>query len=235
MVITMIGILCALFNIIVCVGLPAAVFIVLWLKSKIYFKIFLLGGCGYFISQLCIRQPILSALQNLDTFRLFSVQYPAGQVLFLSITAALVEESARYIIFRFVIKKNLAPNTPLCYGLGHGGLEAVTVGINNILLVIFSTEYLIKAGWTVSFAGVERISTQIAQVAFSFIVFYSLRNKRLLILAIFIHTLYNFAIVLLSYGFSQLMLEILLLISSVLLLWFTIKKQKGERNHEEIQ
>lgn len=229
----MIGILCALFNITVCIGIPVTVFIILCFKSKSGLKIFLLGMCGYFISQLCIRLPILSVLQYLDVYRLFSVQHPVGQIFFLSITAALVEEIARYIVFYFVTKKHTSSNIPICYGLGHGGLEAMTVGINNILLVMFSTEYLINAGWLVSLAGVERISVLIAQVAFSILVFCSIRKKLFLILAISLHTLYDLTVVLLNYGISQLELEILLFAVSILLLYLAVKICKGAYHHEK--
>lgn len=63
----MIGIICAWFNIVICVGVPTAVFAFLLKKSKQSLKIFLVGGCTYLISQVCIRQPVLSILESIDS------------------------------------------------------------------------------------------------------------------------------------------------------------------------
>lgn len=57
-------------------------------------------------------------------------------------------------------------NTPLYFGLGHGGIEALSVGVNNVILLVCSPYTLINMGADVALAGVERISTLLAQVAF---------------------------------------------------------------------
>lgn len=231
----MIGILCAWFNIAICVGFPTVVFVFILLKSKPYLKFFLVGVCTYLISQLCIRQPFILALESIDAYRIFKISNPVGYLLFLSVTAALVEEIGRYIAFRFVIKDHDAKKVPFYYGFGHGGIEAVSVGINNIVLVIFFSDFLVDAGGSIALAGIERISAQIAQIAFSYVVFYAFRKKayRYLVLAIVIHTAYNFSMVLLNYGISAIVLEVLLLVCSVLLLLITFKYNKGVSLNEE--
>lgn len=162
----MIGIICAWFNIVICVGVPTAVFAFLLKKSKQSLKIFLVGGCTYLISQVCIRQPVLSILESIDAYKIFEISNPVGYMLFISITAALIEEFGRYIAFHFVTRDCTVNNIPLYYGFGHGGIEALSVGINNIFLILFSSDYLASTGASVALAGVERISTQIAQIAF---------------------------------------------------------------------
>ena len=209
----MIGIICAWFNIVICVGVPTAVFAFLLKKSKQSLKIFLVGGCTYLISQVCIRQPVLSILESIDAYKIFEISNPVGYMLFISITAALIEEFGRYIAFHFVTRDCTVNNIPLYYGFGHGGIEALSVGINNIFLILFSSDYLDSTGASVALAGVERISTQIAQIAFSFIVFYAFHKKkyRYLMLAIVLHTVYDFSVILLNYGLSPSVLEMLLL------------------------
>ena len=224
----MIGIICAWLNIVICVGIPIAVFVSLLIKSKSCLKIFLVGACTYLISQVCIRQSFLSILENIDAYRIFKSSNPIGYVLFISITAALVEELGRYIAFHFIARNYPIKNIPLYYGLGHGGIEAVSVGINNIMLVIFSSAYLTNTGASVALAGIERVSTQIAQIAFSYIVFYAFHKKayRYLVLAVILHIAYDFSMILLNYGISPFILEILLLIGSILLLLITTKNKK---------
>lgn len=231
----MIGIICAWFNIVICIGVPTAVLIFISKKSKQRIKIFFVGVCTYLIAQICIRQPLLSILENIDTYKIFELSSPVGYVFFISITAALVEEFGRYIAFHFVARDRTAKNIPLYYGFGHGGIEALSVGINNIFLILFSSDYLASAGANVALAGIERVSTQIAQIAFSYIVFYAFykRQYRYLILAFVLHTAYDFSMVLLNYGFSPVVLEILLLIGSIMLLLITIKHKKGVCQNEE--
>lgn len=231
----MIGIICAWFNIVICVGVPTAVFVFLLKKSKPSLKIFLVGGCTYLISQVCVRQPVLSISENIDAYTIFEISSPVGYVLFISITAALVEEFGRYIAFHFVAGDCTVKNIPLYYGFGHGGIEALSVGINNIFLILFSSDYLASAGASVALAGIERISTQIAQIAFSYIVFYAFHKKeyRYLILAIVLHTAYDFPVILLNYGISPSVLEMLLLVGSIMLLLITMKYKKGVFQNEE--
>lgn len=231
----MIGIICAWFNIAICMGVPMVVFVLLLKKSKKSLRIFLIGGCTYLVSQICIRQPVLSILENIDAYKIFEISNPVGYVFVISITAALVEEFGRYIAFHFVTRDRTVKNIPLYYGLGHGGMEALSVGINNIFLVLFSSNYLADVGASVALAGMERISTQIAQIAFSYIVFYAFykRECRYLILALVLHTTYNFSMILLNYDLSPVVLEILLLVGSIMLLIITIKYKKGVFQNEE--
>ena len=174
-------------------------------------------------------------MESIDAYKIFEISNPVGYMLFISITAALIEEFGRYIAFHFVTRDCTVNNIPLYYGFGHGGIEALSVGINNIFLILFSSDYLASTGASVALAGVERISTQIAQIAFSFIVFYAFHKKkyRYLMLAIVLHTVYDFSVILLNYGLSPSVLEMLLFVVSIVLLLFTMKYKKGVFQNEE--
>ena len=203
----MIGLLSAVFNISVCVGFPITVFIVLLAKSKklnTELKIFIVGICTYLAAQILFRQPLLAILQNIDSYRILISTNRVAYVAVLAVTAACAEEVGRYIAFRFFVKNPEQQNTPLYFGLGHGGIEALSVGVNNVILLVCSPYTLINMGADVALAGVERISTLLAQVAFSYIVFCSYRKEkyRYLILAIILHTAYDLPIILLDYGVS---------------------------------
>ena len=192
----MIGLLSAVFNISVCVGFPITVFIVLLAKSKklnTELKIFIVGICTYLAAQILFRQPLLAILQNIDSYRILISTNRVAYVAVLAVTAACAEEVGRYIAFRFFVKNPEQQNTPLYFGLGHGGIEALSVGVNNVILLVCSPYTLINMGADVALAGVERISTLLAQVAFSYIVFCSYRKEkyRYLILAIILHTAYD--------------------------------------------
>lgn len=219
----MVGLLSAVFNVVICIGIPVIVCLYLWRRTKVGLKIFLLGMVGYFVSQMCVRQTILAMLSSVDIYRTFVALHAVLYLLFMAVTAALVEESARYIIYRHFIRGASGNKVPIYYGLGHGGLEAITIGINNVALLMVASDYLANAGWIVSLAGFERISVMIAQVAFSIIVY---TGKRGFLAAIILHTAYDFVIVLLNYGWSQIVLEGLLFVISLIMLFIALKMQQ---------
>ncbi|MEE0435158.1 MAG: YhfC family glutamic-type intramembrane protease [Peptococcaceae bacterium] len=219
----MAGVVAAVFNVLICIGIPLTVCIVLWRKDKFALKVFFFGVCGYFVSQLLLRQPVLALLQGIDEYRVFAALHPLGLMFFLAVTAALFEETARFLIYRLAVKTPTNKAVPVYYGLGHGGLEAFTVGLNNVALLLMAGSYLMNTGWMVALAGFERISVMIVQVALSMIVY---TGKRGLLVAILLHTLYDFVIVLLSYGWSQIALEGLLFAMSLAVLAIAVKMQK---------
>ena len=146
----MVGIVSAVFNVAVCIGVPLGAFLVL-LRRRSGWRVFLLGMAGFFVSQLCVRQPLLALLGQVDAYRLFAAGNPVGQLLFLSVTAGLAEESARLVIFRLLARRGRVQHgTPVWYGLGHGGLEAALVGVNSMVLLVIFPELLQRAGWAVA-------------------------------------------------------------------------------------
>lgn len=93
----------------------------------------------------------------------------------------------------------------------------------------------INMGSDVALAGIERISTLLAQIAFSYIVFCSYQKKtyRYLILAICLHSMYDFPLVLLDYSVSPFIFEIGLFLFSAILLLFTLKGVRGIHSNEK--
>lgn len=227
----MTGLLAAAFNVVVCIGIPLGALAWLVLRRRAGGRTFLLGAAGFFVSQLVVRQPLLALLGQVDLYRLFTVAHPVGQALFLALTAGLAEETARYVVFRFLARRAQSERlTPLWYGLGHGGLEAVLVGVNSVVLLAVSPQTLAASGWSVALAGVERIAAQMAQVAFSFVVFSALQRRGMLLWAILLHGLYDFSIVLKMFGLTPLALEGLLMILSILLLAGAVRLWKRQRS-----
>lgn len=106
-------------------------------------------------------------------------------------------------------------------------LEAFLIGINNLLLLVLS-EYLSQLGWAAALAGVERLSTMLVHVAFSFIVYRAVRSKRLrfLLLAILLHTVCDFSIILVQYGLPAIAMEGILLAYALILIFAVLKTEK---------
>lgn len=120
--------------------------------------------------------------------------------------AALFEEAGRYVAFRYFLNRHTAPETPVSYGLGHGGIECMLVlGIANlqnftyaqlinnhkmdeILKSLGSDQKAVDAYQelistlthlktsTLIWGGVERVAALFLQVALSVMVFYAVRQ-----------------------------------------------------------
>ncbi len=145
---------------------------------------------------------------------------PVILTLVLSLRAGLVEESGRYIAFRFFLKKQTKVGDGLMYGVGHGGMEvylAFSLALVNQLVLMMmanlgSLEALTAASpeqagvlsetirliaesnpWATGVGLVERIIAMTLHCALSVIVFCAVRQRRwrYLVLAIALHALVN--------------------------------------------
>ncbi len=134
-----------------------------------------------------------------------------------SIAAGVFEETGRFLVMKFILKKSREWKHGIAFGIGHGGIEAmILVGLtymNNLIysllinsgsfdMVLKSSpssaqEALVAAkdglistsSWLFAFAGVERILTFLFHVAMSVLVLYAVRSgkKKFFLLAIFLH------------------------------------------------
>ena len=123
------------------------------------------------------------------------------------LAAGLFEETGRYLAMRFYMKKSLTKENSLMYGVGHGGIEAVMIVgmsyISNLMVALMinrngldslftglddaTTAAAIEqlsALWTLPsyqffFAGVERISAMMLQIALSYLVYRAVKEKRM--------------------------------------------------------
>lgn len=50
--------------------------------------------------------------------------------------AGVFEECGRYIILKYMMKKNRTPENAVLYGIGHGGIEVLMVMLPNIILYL---------------------------------------------------------------------------------------------------
>lgn len=200
----------------VCFMLPIASLIYLYKKEKISIWAAVLGAGAFILSQLILRAPLLKILGmqmwyvELSTNRWFSA-------LFLGLTAGLFEETARFAGLKYLLRGNLQRKNAISFGLGHGGIEAISMtGASLINLIIYSA--MINAGTFDSFIsgkasagtlqlvrstllntnpyffivpGLERIFAITAHVALTLVVFYGVKNNKniFLLYAILLHAL----------------------------------------------
>jgi uncharacterized membrane protein YhfC len=101
--------------------------IILWIyftrKFTLSWKLVLAGGLTFIASQI-LHIPLVLAMGSF----LKSVSLLVNAII-LGLLAGIFEETARYILFKFIIKKSRSWREGVLVGLGHGGTEAVILGI----------------------------------------------------------------------------------------------------------
>ena len=168
----------SLFTFVCSAVLPIGIAIFLCLQKKGYWKPILFGAITFFVFQILIRVPILQlVLPQMEWFlKMQSADY-FSYSLFLGSTAALFEEVGRFVVIKLFLKKHHTFVDGLAFGIGHGGIEALLfAGINSILIVILSLQSSVNATSMVA-GGFERLFAMLWHVAFTLMVFRSIRGS----------------------------------------------------------
>ncbi|MEK6753610.1 MAG: YhfC family glutamic-type intramembrane protease [Chloroflexota bacterium] len=167
-------------------------------KLNLSWKLFLAGGLTFIASQV-LHVPLVLALT--PTFQSWGV---IAYAVVLGLLAGLFEETARYILLKFILKKSRTLNEGVYIGLGHGGTEAILLGVFAALAFVNMAAYRyidlstvpsipaeqlelakqqVEAYWStppyLAILGfVERIFAMCLHVALSVMVLYGLAAKK---------------------------------------------------------
>lgn len=174
------------------------------------------------------------------------------------VMAALFEEFGRLFAMKLCMKKCLARENAIMYGIGHGGFEAIVlVGlayISNIATAIMINTGAINATLaaldtataeaTVKqlsalcatspalffAAGVERISAITLHICLSYFVYRAARygEGRYFALALLAHFAVDAVVVILNNYFNIFMVELVLMLSVAALAWYAVRLYRGE-------
>lgn len=169
----------------------------------------LLGAAGFFVTQILIRLPILTALQSQSWFLAFAQNHLFGYAFSLAFTAGLFELAGRFVVAK-VMRKNLTYRRSLAAGLGHGGIEAMLLvgmtyvnnliylfmirsgtfdamlaqaaatGVDTAQLELIRTQLLTTSPLLFALAGFERLLAMTGHTAMSLIVCYGVSHKKVL-------------------------------------------------------
>ena len=217
-------------------------------KYKINLSVLGLGAIAFFVSAQVLEKIVhlLVLRPQRDGTIALMTEHPFLYVIYGIAMAALFEETARFIFFKWLEKKRkLEVSDALAYGLGHGGLELLYVGIASLinLFILFSavqsqnpkvlellTENMLEtirtlAPWQVYLLGVERVLALVMQIGLSFWVYQAVRQKNwiYLVAAYGLHALFDLAPSLSQVGWisNPLLVEGLLAVEVVLFVYFT--------------
>ncbi len=105
------------------VALPIVLWIYFTRRFSLSWKLVLAGGLTFIASQIP-HIPLVLAMGSL----LKSLSLLANAVI-LGLLAGIFEETTRYILFKSILKKSRTWKESVLVGLGHGGTEAVILGV----------------------------------------------------------------------------------------------------------
>lgn len=237
--------------IITMLALFAVLIVAVWYerkKYKINFAVLGLGAVAFFASSQVLEKIVhlLVLHPQKDGTVPLMTENPLLYVIYGICMAALFEETARLIFFKWLEKKRtLEDSDALAYGLGHGGLELLYLGMGSLisLLILFSllessnpdlanllpqnTLETVQSlsGWQIYLLGVERVLALVMQIGLSFWVYQAVRQKKwiYLVAAYGLHAFFDLAPSLSQVGWlsNPLLVEGLLAVEVIIFIYFT--------------
>ena len=104
--------------------LPILLWIIFTRKFALSWKLVLAGGLTFIASQILHIPLVLGLNSFLQSSSLLVT------AIILGLLAGIFEETARYVLFKFILKRSRSWKEGVLVGLGHGGTEALLVGIS---------------------------------------------------------------------------------------------------------
>ncbi len=217
-------------------------------RFKISLAVMGLGAIAFFVSSQVLEKIVhlLVLHPQKDGTILLAQEHPFLYVLYGIAMAALFEETARLVFFKWLEKKrSLEEKDALAYGLGHGGLELLYLGMGSLigLLILFSLTQSSNSDvanllpkttlemvqslsvWQVYLLGVERVLALVLQIGLSIWVYQSVSQKKWIYLfaAYGLHALFDLPPALSQVGWiaNPLLVEFVLLVELLVFIWLT--------------
>ncbi len=182
-------IMTSMFNVLVGLVAPLAVLLYFLVKRRSLALPFLVGVLTFLCSQVLTRLPLMQLLATQGWYLAFAGARPALFALLTGLSAGLFEELGRFVAMT-LMKRSRGWGEGMAFGLGHGGLEAALIGLNNLLLILLYQPLLLAdTPFNIALAGIERIFAVMAHLGFSLMVMRAVAGKKplWLIVAILLH------------------------------------------------
>lgn len=154
-------------SIILMIAIPV-IFFIYWRKNyKQQTKIswLIAGAAGFIVSARVLELGVHMVCIVLDNpVSRFINGNTAAYVLYGTVMAGVFEECGRYVILKYIMKKNRSPENAVLYGIGHGGIEVFTVAVPMIISYL-AIAVLFSAGDTESALSALNITEETAAAA----------------------------------------------------------------------
>lgn len=111
---------------------------VIWQKKRCgkntSFKYLFIGAAGFIVSARILELGLhMICIVHDNPISRFINGNTAAYVIYGVLAAGIFEECGRYIIIRFILKKNISRENAVMYGIGHGGIECWTVTLVSLV------------------------------------------------------------------------------------------------------
>jgi uncharacterized membrane protein YhfC len=124
-------------------------------------------GALTFIASQGVHVPLNFGLTALFNYKILpappAAWHPWFNPVVLGLTAGLCEEVARYVVYRWWIKSARSWREALMFGAGHGGIEAIFVGLS--ALAAFATYFFLQRGGSLNVVPPEQQPALAQQLA----------------------------------------------------------------------
>ncbi len=207
------------------IGGPLGLAAYLRARFRLPWSMWAIGAAAFILSQV-VHVPLLMLLGP------FFPRNFAAQCVLLGLFAGLCEEPARYLVYRFWLKKARTYEESLLVGLGHGGIESIILGLLVLAgllgsLSVQTDDPVLRAAATATlnapplgrfYGAIERVFAITFHVAMSVVVMSAVRRGRvsLLVLAIALHALMDGMVVWVSKHGGMVWAEVVALFAAAL-------------------
>ncbi|MFD1708685.1 YhfC family intramembrane metalloprotease [Siminovitchia sediminis] len=235
-------------SLLISAGTPIILCIIFKKKFQISFKVLFIGVLTFIVFAqileglvhsyfLMVNDSTKALLENVWLFMLYG-----------GFMAGIFEETGRWMMMKYALKKYREWKDGLTFGLGHGGIEAIMiVGINSVITLVLAVMinqgayHSLFTGETAAamaplyeqltalpaymhlFAGFERLGALTIHIGLSILVLYGIKTgkKRFLFYAILIHAVLDFPAALYQKGIISIFVVegYLLLLAAAFVIW----------------
>jgi uncharacterized membrane protein YhfC len=245
------SIICMFISAALSILLPIGAVVYLAVKKKLSLKSTLWGVLLFVVFAFGLEQ-LLHLLVLGTSGTSYVATHPYIYALYGGLAAGVFEETARLIGFKWLIrvKEDESAYTGISYGLGHGGIEAISLGgvaMISSLIISFTVnagtapaaqarianQLIAAQPYMFLIPGVERVFAMIIQIALSLIVLKAVISKKwwLFALAIFLHAFVDFPAALYQWGIlpNILLIELFVALIAALYVFIAYKVFTGGR------
>lgn len=249
------------FSFIISLGLPVFLVIYWRKKTKASIPVFFIGAGIFFVAVIVLESIFHSIVLKITKDAITG--NPFVYALYGGLAAGIFEECGRLIAMKRFMKKTLDKKNSIMYGIGHGGCEAILLVAFSSVTNLF-TSLMINSGTmemsldllpeetkaatitqlstlcsipSGSFfaSGIERISAVAIHICLSFLVYYSVKEKKKewFFIAIAIHAAFDFVAALMSrLGANMWILEATMAAMVTVIAYFTYGMYKKCNDQE---
>jgi uncharacterized membrane protein YhfC len=240
------------FSMVISILVPVVLFVYFHKKYTLSLKAVGIGALVWIIFTQVFEKSIHVYLLKTNPATAQFLNNPYVLPFYGALMAGIFEETGRYLAFRYVLKGKTEWKDGIAYGIGHGGIESIVVGmllsINNLATAILinsgkfaslapsaSLEQIKHALTTTSpvmfaLSGVERLLALAPQIALSLIVLYGIKTGKIryLFYAILAHaTLDIFAGMYQAHLVGVWVVEAIVAVFAVLAIWLIVRLKKS--------